>query len=282
MGGAVAAFLGAEGKHQIHLCVRSPFEELVVTTPTGVLSSRPVVFTDPATATPVDWVLVTTKTYSAESAAAWLPRLTAAGAPVAVLQNGIEHRERFAPFMDARRLLPVIVDLPAERTAPGRIQQRGQRLMTVEDSDLGQAYAALFAGTPVTVTPTADFAAAAWRKLCLNAAGVLNALLLQPARIFHDDAVAETARQIIREVISVARAEGVRLADDLPDQIIAGQRAAPPDSINSIHADRLAGRPLELDARNGVIVRRGRQHGLPTPCNQMAVALLSALAPAPA
>jgi 2-dehydropantoate 2-reductase len=53
--------------------------------------------------------------------------------------------------------------------------------------------------------------------------------------------------------------------------------AAPADSINSLHADRLAGRPMELDARNGVIVRLGQKHGIPTPANRMAVALIEAM-----
>ncbi len=34
---------------------------------------------------------------------------------------------------------------------------------------------------------------------------------------------------------------------------------------------------MEIDARNGAIVRFGRKHGVPTPLNQMAVALLSAI-----
>ena len=35
---------------------------------------------------------------------------------------------------------------------------------------------------------------------------------------------------------------------------------------------------MEIDARNGVIVRMGRKHGIPTPANSMAVALLEAMA----
>ena len=54
------------------------------------------------------------------------------------------------------------------------------------------------------------------------------------------------------------------------------------DSVNSLHADRLARRPTEIDARNGVIVRLGRKHGIPTPCNQMAVALMEAMTRGPA
>jgi len=35
---------------------------------------------------------------------------------------------------------------------------------------------------------------------------------------------------------------------------------------------------MEIDARNGSVVRIGRKHGIPTPCNQMAVELLRAMA----
>jgi 2-dehydropantoate 2-reductase len=31
---------------------------------------------------------------------------------------------------------------------------------------------------------------------------------------------------------------------------------------------------MEIDLRNGVIVRLGERHGIPAPCNDMAVALL--------
>jgi 2-dehydropantoate 2-reductase len=34
---------------------------------------------------------------------------------------------------------------------------------------------------------------------------------------------------------------------------------------------------MEIDARNGVIVRLGKKHGLPTPLNGTAVALLEAM-----
>jgi 2-dehydropantoate 2-reductase len=48
--------------------------------------------------------------------------------------------------------------------------------------------------------------------------------------------------------------------------------------MNSLLADRLAGRPMEIEARNGVIVRFGERHGIPTPCNRTIVSLLKAAA----
>ena len=66
------------------------------------------------------------------------------------------------------------------------------------------------------------------------------------------------------------------LEDTLPETILANSRQVPPDSVNSLHADRAAGRPMEVDARNGAIVRFGRKHGIPTPLNEMAATLLAA------
>ena len=40
--------------------------------------------------------------------------------------------------------------------------------------------------------------------------------------------------------------------------------------------DRRAGRRLELDARNGVVVRFGGRHGIATPLNAAVCALLAA------
>ena len=83
-------------------------------------------------------------------------------------------------------------------------------------------------------------------------------------------------RALVRECIAVGRAEGATLADSIPDDIVAGARRAPKDAGNSMLADRRAGRPMEIDARNGVIVRLGRKHGIPAPMNALMVALLEA------
>jgi 2-dehydropantoate 2-reductase len=225
----------------------------------------------------VDWVIIATKAYDAAGAARWLHRLRTEGIPVAVLQNGVEHRERFAPYVPMDSILPVVVDCPAERQSPERVRQRGVMHLKAPEGSLGRAFVDLFAGTAADATEVSDFTTVAWRKLCHNAAGVLSALLLQPSGALHDEALGETALQIVRECIAVGRAEGATLDDDVAEAVLKAYRAAPADGINSLHADRLAGRPMEIDARNGVIVRQGKKHGIPTPCNQMAVALLEAM-----
>jgi len=277
IGGVIAAWLGKTGRHEVVLCARRPLGELHVETPEGIIVARPVVLTGPENATPVDWVLVATKAYDSEGAAVWLKGLASAGAPVAILQNGVEHRERFARFLPAGQLVPVMVDCPAERTTPTVIRQRGTAKMAVQDDACGREFAGLFAGTPVEVELTRDLKSAVWRKLCINAAGVISGLVLQPAVVMRDEQIGELSRQLVRECIAVGRAEGAVMDDSLAETVLQAYRNAPPDSVNSLHGDRQAGRPSEIDARNGVIVRLGRKHGIPTPCNQMAVALIGVM-----
>lgn len=275
IGGTLAAWLAQD--HDVTVCARSPLPDLEVETPGGTIRAAPTILTDPAAATPVDWVLTTTKTYDCAAAAAWLPGLMDAGTRLAVIQNGVEQRERF-PMVSQPRTVPVIIDLPAERTAPGRIVQRRDGTIHVPAGEPGDAFVALFADTVIDAQTTPDFVTAAWRKLAINCSGIVSAITRRAAEVANDEAVAEVMRGLVRECIAVGRAEGATLPDKLADQVVEWTRKAHPQSVNSLHADFMAGRPMELDARNGVIVRLGAKHGIPTPLNQACAALLAASA----
>ena len=291
IGGVVASLLQSAGRHELVLCVRRPLKELIVETPAIGLRSdmheeiRPemhikaTILTQPEEAQPVDWVIVATKAYDVASAALWLEWLASGGTPVAVLQNGVEHRERFAQYVAGERIVPVIVDCPAERKPADdagieRIIQRGPMSLKVPEDAHSRGFVELFSGTAADAATVADWTTVAWRKLCHNAAGIIPALLLQPAGVFRDDAIGDVTLDLVRECMAVGRAVGATLSNTVPEEVLAAYRRSAPDSINSLHADRLAGRPMEIDARNGVIVRMGKKHGIPTPANSMAVALL--------
>lgn len=294
IGGVVASLLQSAGKHQLTLCARRPMKGLVVETPAIGLRSdmaeeiRPemaidaTIWTQPEEAKPVDWVMVATKAYDVPSAARWLEWLREKNTPVAVLQNGVEHRERFAPFVPEDCIVPVIVDCPAERRPAvdgvDRILQRGAMSLRVPTSALGKSFVELFAGTQADAEAVEDWTTVAWKKLCHNSAGVLSALLLKPAGVVREEEIGEVALDIVRECAAVGRAEGAKLDDDIAEQVLAASRRASVDSINSLLADRMAGRPMEIDARNGAVVRLGKKHKIATPANNMAATLLKALA----
>jgi 2-dehydropantoate 2-reductase len=276
IGATLTAWLCQDDRHDVAVAVRAPFESIEVQRPEGVIRARPRVFTEVAQAKHVDWVLVTTKAYDSESAAAWFATACGSHTRVAIIQNGVEHLERFAPHFDRNRLVPVMIDLPADRVSPGKSIQRGPAHLVVPTGSNGADFLALFAHTGFDARQTDDFTTAIWRKLCLNASGAVSAVLLKGAGISHHEGVAELMRAIIRECVAVGRAEGATLADSVPDEIVESARRAPRTTENSMVADRRAGRRMEIDTRNGVIVRLGRKHGIPAPMNALMVALLEA------
>jgi 2-dehydropantoate 2-reductase len=276
IGATLAAWLAQEPGNRLVVAARTSFDSIEATTPDGVLRASPRVLTDPRQAEPVDWVLVATKAYDSDAAARWFTNARGPRTRLAVIQNGVEHIERFAKHFDRDLIVPVMIDLPADRIAPGRTVQRGPAYIVVPAGANGAEVAQLFAHTNFNVQQSDDFASAAWKKLCLNSAGAASAVLLKPAGIVHHEGVAEAMRAIMRECIAVGRAEGATLDDTIVEEIIERARRGSRDAANSMLVDRRAGRPMEIDARNGVIVRLGRKHGIETPMNELMVALLEA------
>jgi 2-dehydropantoate 2-reductase len=278
VGGVIAAWLAQNPDLTVEVCARTAFDRLEVETPGGPLTATPRVLTSPDQASVVDWAIITTKTYDAAATGDWLARLVGPDTRVAVLQNGVEHVERFTPYVPADRITPAVVDIPAERSAPGRVRQRRDGTILVPRGEAGEAFVGLFAHTPIEVSTTPDFKTAAWKKLALNCAGAVNALTLKPSGVARREPIADIMQALVGECVAVGRAQGADLPSDLPAAVVEGYRSGPADGVNSLHADRAAGRPMELDARNGVIVRLGARHGIATPVNAMVVALLEAAA----
>ena len=276
IGATLTAWLCQDDRHRVTVAARTPFASIETTTPSGIIRAKPGVITDPQQAQTVDWILVSTKAYDSEAAASWFPKAAGSNTRLAVIQNGVEQVQRFEQHFPRERIVPVMIDLPAERLAPGRTVQKGPAHLVVPAGKNGAAFLALFAHANFDAQQTDDFTTAVWRKLCLNCAGAISAVLLKPAGIAHHDGVAEAMRTLVRECIAVGRAEGASLEDSIPDEIVARTRQGPRDAGNSMYADRLAGRPMEYDARNGVIVRLGRRHGIAAPMNALMVALLEA------
>ena len=276
IGGTVIVRLAQLKEPRVVVCARSAVPQFVLEAPEGKMTATPEVLTSPQQAWPVDWVMVATKTYDAPAAAAWFQPLTGPETRLAVLQNGVEHIKRFVPYFPEPRILPVIVDMPVEREAPGFFRQRRTGYLTVPAGPHGEEFARLFDKTGIEVASASDFQTALWNKLAINCAGAVSALVLKPAGVSRQPDIAEIMRGLVRECVAVARAEGASLDDTVAESVVVRYQKSPPDSINSLHGDRVAGRPAEIDTRNGVIVRLGSKHGIPTPVNQMIVALLEA------
>jgi 2-dehydropantoate 2-reductase len=285
IGGVIAGLLAALDRHDIVACVRRAIERLVVEHPEGVVDLPMRALTDPDDAKPVDWVLLCTKTQDTEASAPWLKRLCGPNTRVATLQNGIGHAERLAPLVGQATVVPTIVYYNSERIAPARVRYRraGQYDFAVSDDAGGRAFAALLDGTSMPILCSSDFKTLAWRKLLLNAAAnPISALTLQRNAVFQRDDIEALCLALLQEAAAVGRADGAQLAADEPEQSMARLLAIPPDSGSSMYFDRLAGRPLEIEALTGAVVAAGEKHGISTPFNRMLLTLARAASDGPA
>ncbi|MET8138556.1 2-dehydropantoate 2-reductase [Streptomyces sp. NPDC005251] len=282
VGSVVAAGLTSTGRMEVTACVRSPLGGLRITRPDGAVENILIPeILDPAQVSAVEWVVLATKAHQTAGAAPWLERLCGADTRVAVLQNGVEHLERVAPLTGAARVLPVVVEIAAESPQRGHIRLFERPRVVVPEGDDGARFAALCQDSGITVTLTEDFVTATWAKLCLNAAnGAVTALTMRRMPVFANPRIARLGHALVEEARQVATASGANLPDDLADQVIARLRTMPAESGSSMLWDRLAGRPLEYDARNGAVVRMGARLGIPTPYNETVTALLEAVSEA--
>jgi 2-dehydropantoate 2-reductase len=280
VGGSAAGILAAAGRYDVVACVRRPITRLTLDQPGGSVELPLRALTDPAQAEAVDWVLLCTKTHATASAAPWLARLCAPSTRVAVLQNGIDHVARVAPFAQGATVVPVVVYYNGERLAEDRVwlrQGAGQDLAVADDED-GRAFARLFDGTPLRVLLSDDFATLAWRKLLINAiANPITALTLQRQAVLRRPDVKELSLAILEEAIAVARADGAPLADDEAARALTTLFTFSGELGTSMYFDRLAGRPLEVEALTGAIVATGARHGIATPINTSLLTMLRAI-----
>ena len=280
--GAIGCAVGPaliEAGHEVTFCSRQSFARVSVQKSGEAAKTFPArVVTTENEVAPAEWVLLCVKAHQVPSTSGWLRAAVGPQTKLAVLQNGVEQRENAEPFVPpGAGIVPVVVELPVTRTAPGQVVWRRIAQLSVPNDAAGTEFCGLFAGSFITAEATDDLVTVAWRKLCLNApSGAILALTGQPMRVFHKPGIADVARAILRECIAVGRAEGAKLEDSLIERQMEAFMSAGPDEGNSMYADRMAGRETEWDARNAVIVRKGARHGIATPVSAVLVPLLAA------
>lgn len=276
IGTTVAAALHEAGRTPL-LCGRTAHSQLILRHDEGqIVVPGPVLSTPQPGNHPVDLVFVAVKTTQTADCARWLSALCDENTVVCALQNGVEQKTQLAPYVNGAQVLPSVVWFPAQREPDASVWLRAKPRLTIPDVPQAKRVVDVLSGTRCTVELSADFASVAWRKLLQNAVAGLMVLSNRRAGMFSRRDITELALAYLQECLKVARAEGAKLTDSVPQEIVEGFHKAPADLGTSILADRQADRPMEWDIRNGVVQRYGRAHGIPTPISDVLVPLLAA------
>lgn len=260
LGAFVAATLSHAG-HEVFLCVRRPPSPIQIE---GYPALRlPFFLSDPP---PSDIILLTVKTYDTPSALRWLSLLGGDLRLTAVIQNGVNHAGRIAPFPAIPVLAHVYVEAKGgvhRAFAPPRAH------FSVPAGVTSQPFVQLFAGTPVQVRREPDFHTASWRKMLQNCvSNPLTAFTGRGLEILTEPLYRDWAGRILAEALPIAQADGAALQPDEPQRILELLASYPPGTRTSMLQDCENGKRLELDALNGTIVELGRRYGLPVSINE--------------
>jgi 2-dehydropantoate 2-reductase len=282
--GAVGGFYGARlahAGHDVTFIARGANLDAIrsrgirVTSSLGDFSAAARAESDPAGVGPVDLVIVAVKTYSNAQALPLVVPLVGPETVVLPLQNGVDSADQLAALVGPAPMLAGTTYVAATLVEPGVVDHLGSvrrivlgeafgdRIVTPRVERIGEA----LAGADIQAEVAADARVPLWEKLIFLApiAGLTAAARLPIGPAWAHPEFRDAYDQAAAEIEAIARHEGVPVAADVREQKRRYLDNSPPGMKTSMMVDIVAGRPLELEALLGTIVRRGRAAGIPTP-----------------
>ncbi len=238
---------------------------------------------DPASLGEVDVVLLAVKAWQVADAAAAMRPLLGADTFVVPLQNGIEAPDTLATVLGRDHVLGGLCQIIAYVVEPGHVRHAGVApLVAFGELDAPTSHRAerlceAFAqARGLRVKIVADVRAAMWEKfLFIAAVSGVGALARAPVGIIRSEPeTRELLVQALDEIHAVARAHDIALAADAVEKTLAFVDTLPADGTVSMQRDIADGRPSELEAQIGAVVRLGQARGIAVPLHRMIYAAL--------
>lgn len=223
---------------------------------------------------PVIQVFIAVKAYAVHACLAQLaPHLTA-DAQLIISHNGMPDLASLQQFARYQQGIWFLSTSHAALRTAQTIQHTGQGQSILSPLNQAAAQAEPVVATAMQqalgpLTLTADIKPALWRKLAVNAAiNPLTALLDCRNGQLATSALQQQIRNIVFEVCQLAALEQITLEPTATLQYVNQVIKATAENYSSMQQDRHFGRPLELDAISGFIIRTAAKHQLPVPENQ--------------
>lgn len=239
--------------------------------------ASPRVTDDPAEIGPVDVVLVCVKSWQVSDAAQAMAPMLGPDTCVVSLLNGVEAPDQLAKVLGPERVLGGVAKIFSFIERPGLIRHIGHEptLMLGEldgvSSERLQHLATVLTEAGINVELPNSIRLEMWRKfLFITGWGGLGAISRAPIGILREE---PGTRAIIdacmNETVAVAQAAGIDFPDDIIPRTWAFTELLEPSGTSSLQRDIAAGRPSEIDAWNGAVVRLGERFGVPTPTHRL-------------
>lgn len=237
---------------------------------------------DPASVGAVDAVLVAVKSWQVREAANAIQKMPERDSVVVPLQNGLETPEQLAAIIGPERVAGGYCGIVAEAIGPAHIRHKWAEpfvafgeIQPLARRDRLEQLREAFLGGGVRCEIPSDIVAGMWQKFLFMPWGALAAMMrttLGPLCNVPESRA--KLRQALQEVADIACARGVNLPPDSVDKALAHLDGVPEETTSSMQRDIMAGRPSELEAQTGLVVRLGRLARVATPMHDSIYAAL--------
>lgn len=217
----------------------------------------------PALDHPVDVLWVAPKAPQLADALERVPEDVAA--VVVPLLNGLDHVELLRRRLRRATVLPAAIAIESERVEPGRVRQVSPfGIVLLSPGPHADALRAELEDAGFAASIGYSEASVLWGKLAILAPLALTTTLSGAplGGVTADPPWRRRLEACVHEVVAVADADGVPLD---AGELIARIETVPPDFRSSMQKDRAAGRPTEIDAIGGSVLRAAERHGLDVP-----------------
>lgn len=246
----------------------------------GDLEIRSQFTSNPDQVGPVDLILFSVKSQDTEEAAKSLAPLMSEKTAVLSLQNGVDNPEKIARLWGADRTLAGVVYIAAQVPEPGVIEHSaGGRIVLGSLDARGQETArnvqSILAGANIPCDVSSEIRTVLWKKLAWNAPFCALSCLLHMTvgEILASNSLKDLIRGCIEEVRDAAQCRGIDLPASTAQETLGFSRGLG-DAKPSMLQDLEAGKPLEYEALNGIVVKVLHQAGKRAPINEIFYAAL--------
>jgi 2-dehydropantoate 2-reductase len=230
----------------------------------------------------VDVILVAVKAWQVPQAALAMLPMIGAETFVVPLGNGVEAPQQLALVLGEEHVLGGLCQISSFIAAPGHIKHVAIEPYVAfgeldgRRSERAERLRQAFEGAEVKVEVPADIRAAMWRKFVfITSISGVNAVTRAPAGVLRSlPPSRQMLENALNEVSNVARAHRITLPDDIAATTLTFIDGFPEGTIASMARDIIDGRPSELEAQTGAVVRLGGEVNVPTPTHAMIYASL--------
>ena len=237
---------------------------------------------NPSSVGPVDAVVFATKAWQLPEAAEKAKPMIGKNTVAVPLENGMDGPDQLARALGREHVLGGLALIVSYVVAPGHIRHAAiePAVMFGElDNSRTERVGKLretFERAGIKAEIPQDIHRSMWSKfLFIAPMSTIGALTRLPIGLWRSIPESrEIAVRALREMVAVAAARGVDLGADAVDRTLERYDAMSPESTSSLQRDIMVGKPSELDAQAGAIVRMGRDAGVPTPVCETLYSLL--------